>query len=318
MPVFQRQLEAYVSYSHKDEKLVKQFLPYLSPLEREGLLAVWSDLNLLPGQPWDEEIRSHIDRADVFLLMVSPNFLASDWCQKDMRRALERQQEDGVYVVPVIISPCDWHHTPLGLLQALPSRAKPISEWKRRANALAAIVPGIRLTLQTSAPRPPRPPVVINGGEKPMPEKLLEGKTLIIHGHAEKDRYELRNFLQNTLGLPLPIVMADAVKPGKTLPQKFEQLAGEVEFAVALLTPDDKGKAVTAQTYQLRARQNVLVEVGWFWGRLGLDRVLLLVKDKIEIPSDLDGLEYYTFKQSPLECSEKVRGFYKEHGVALR
>lgn len=324
MPEYRYPLEAYVSYSHRDAKLVKQILSHLEPLERENLIKVWSDLNLVPGADWNEEILSRLARARVFLLMVSPNYLASTWCREvDMRQALERQANGEARAVPIILGPCEWMETPLGRLQALPAQGRPVSEWKRRADAFADIEQGVRRVIrimvevdEQTAP-PDRPRVSAKGGTA-MHAKRTEGKTLIIHGHAEKERYELRNFIQNGLGLPLPVVMADAVKPGKTLPQKFEALANEVEFAVALLTPDDKGKAVAEQAYRQRARQNVLVEVGWFWGRLGLDRVLLLVKGEVEIPSDLDGLEFYKFKQSPLELSEKIREFYKAHGLKLR
>lgn len=321
--------EAYVSYSHKDSKQVEQLLLHLAPLEKDGLLRLWHDKKIGPGQMWDKEIHSHLERADIFLLMLSPNYLASDFCREiDMGRALYRLEKDGARVVPIILSPCDWMRTPLGKLMALPTRGKPVSQWNRRADAYADVAQGVRYMLQSTADDyapvtpPSNPPNPTKGVKKTVAQKKLTGKltgeTLIIHGHATQERYELRDFIQNTLGLPRPVVMADAVNPGKTLPEKFAALAGEVEFAVALLTPDDKGKATTEQSYQQRARQNVLVEIGWFWGRLGLDRVLLIVKDKVEIPSDLDGLEYYKFKNSPLELSEKIRDFYRAHGVTIR
>ena len=81
---------------------------------------------------------------------------------------------------------------------------------------------------------------------------------------------------------------------------------------MAILTPDDI--AVTARTnlQSSRARQNVIVEVGWFWGRFGRGRCLLLVRGDVELPSDLSGVEVHRFTTSPAECSEVVRDFISE------
>jgi predicted nucleotide-binding protein len=144
-----------------------------------------------------------------------------------------------------------------------------------------------------------------------------KGITLIIHGHEETNLHQLRDFLQNSLGLPKPIVMSYELIPGLSLPEKFEILATNVEFAIALLTPDDMGKARSENSNTPRVRQNVLVEIGWFWGRLGRDHILLLIKDKVDIPSDLQGIEYYGFTSTPTECSEKIRSFYRAHRVSI-
>lgn len=144
------------------------------------------------------------------------------------------------------------------------------------------------------------------------------GATLIIHGHDESNRLRLKNFLAHKLGLPEPIIMSEQTTPGATLPEKFERLAQNVNFAIALLTPDDEGKAKSASDLKPRCRQNVIVEIGWFWGKLGRDHVLLLVKDEVEMPSDFQGLEYYPFHNSVDEVSEKIRDFYKAHSVETK
>jgi predicted nucleotide-binding protein len=76
-----------------------------------------------------------------------------------------------------------------------------------------------------------------------------------------------------------------------------------VGFAVALLTPDDIGRASADADLRPRPRQNTLVEIGWFWGRLGRDRVLLLVKEELELPSDLQEVEFYRFRSRVEEVS---------------
>lgn len=96
----------------------------------------------------------------------------------------------------------------------------------------------------------------------------------------------------------------------KDIWKKFESLADEADAAIAIATPDDLGSTVAAAKLKReRARQNVWVEIGWFWGRLGRDRVLMLVRGDIEIPSDLDGIEYYKYGTSVLEMKEPIQRF---------
>jgi hypothetical protein len=133
-------------------------------------------------------------------------------------------------------------------------------------------------------------------------------KVLLIHGHAT-DRVALQEWLQHE-ELADPVVMAQQFTAGQTLPEKFEFLADEADAAIALATPDDLASpASKADVKRERARQNVWVEVGWFWGRLGRRRVLLLVRGDVEIPSDLDGIEYHNYQQSVLELETKIRSF---------
>jgi hypothetical protein len=142
--------------------------------------------------------------------------------------------------------------------------------------------------------------------------------TFIIHGHDHAGVKELEDVMKQ-LNLPAPVVMKDQFVSGATLPEKFEQLAGTALLAIALLTPDDLGRAVaeylpaTPVQQSSRARQNAWLEIGWFWGRLGRDHVMLLVKGDIEIPSDLRGLEYYNYRENVAELADRLRQFYETH-----
>ena len=97
-----------------------------------------------------------------------------------------------------------------------------------------------------------------------------------------------------------------------TLPEKFERLTSGVRGALAILTPDDLALTLKTNTESVRARQNVIVEVGWFWGKFGRGKCLLLVRSDVEIPSDLSGVELHRFVSSPTECSETFREFIAE------
>jgi predicted nucleotide-binding protein len=98
------------------------------------------------------------------------------------------------------------------------------------------------------------------------------------------------------------------------LPEKWENLASDVDAAIAIATPDEKGGQRTEppSDYRPRARQNVWLEVGWFWGRLGRDKIMLLRKGNVDLPSDLQGLEYHSYREAPPgDARDHVREFIR-------
>jgi predicted nucleotide-binding protein len=310
-------LKTYISYSERDNRMKEQLRVHLKALERQGIINVWDDQHIGTGDDWHNQIYDHIEKSDIFVVLLSPDYIASDWCYDvEFKRILERREADGIKVIPVILKKCDWRYI-VRHLQVAPHNGKPISEWKSRSDAYMDVVESVRkAAYQLDQPvRSPEQPSPLRASKGSVAVPKLTGTTLIIHGHAKTDRLELASFLQNKLHLPYPIVMDEAMTPGLALPAKFDTLARSVEFAIALLTPDDEGKANSELELQPRARQNTLIEIGWFWGRIGMSRVLLLVKGEVDIPSDLQGLEYHKYSNLPSECSEKIRDFYKEHGI---
>ena len=135
----------FYSYSHKDEALRDELETHLSLLRRQGVVRGWHDRRIAAGTEWAGQIDQHLDTADIILLLVSADFLASDYCyDKEMTRALERHEAGTARVIPVILRPCDWHSAPFGKLQALPKDGKPVTTWKNRDEAFTDIARGIR------------------------------------------------------------------------------------------------------------------------------------------------------------------------------
>lgn len=140
---------------------------------------------------------------------------------------------------------------------------------------------------------------------------------MVVHGRSH-DREQLVEILK-AYGVSEPVVLAERFDSAQTVPEKFELEATRTDGAIALFTPDDEaaslldrtGKSTSARETdrQLRARQNVNVEVGWFWGKLGRDRLLLLVKGELELPSDLSGVIYASYMTSPKETVRKIHDF---------
>ena len=121
-------------------------------------------------------------------------------------------------------------------------------------------------------------------------EKRNRNKVFVIHGHDEAARETVARFLEK-LGLE-PVILHEQANKGRTIIEKFEDHA-DVAFAVVLLTPDDMGGLKDKETeLKPRARQNVILELGFFLGKLGRQRVCPLVKGDMETPSDYDGVVY--------------------------
>jgi internalin A len=119
---------AFVSYSHRDEMFRSELETHLKLLNRQGTLDLWTDRRITPGSEWAEEIDSNLERADLILLLISSDFIASDYAYgKEMMCALERHRAGSAIVVPVIIRDVDWHSAPFAKLQALPADGKAVA-----------------------------------------------------------------------------------------------------------------------------------------------------------------------------------------------
>jgi hypothetical protein len=142
-------IRLFCSYSHRDERHRQALEPYLANLQRQGFISQWSDRQISPGQDWDKAIQENLETADITLLLVSQDFLASSYAyEKEMERAVGRHDKGEARVIPVIVRPSDWHHAPFAKLQALPPQGKPVIEWKPRDRAWLAVAQGIRKAVQ--------------------------------------------------------------------------------------------------------------------------------------------------------------------------
>ncbi len=141
--------EVIFCYAHKDERLLHKLKIQLKSLQREGLVDLWYDRDISTGKEWEHEINEHLNTTQIILLLVSPDFIASDYCYGvEMERAIERHERGEARAIPIILRPTDWHNTPLGKLQALPKDGKPITLWANRDYALLDAARGIRKAVE--------------------------------------------------------------------------------------------------------------------------------------------------------------------------
>src|SRR5579859_1006747 len=142
-------IEVFCSYAHEDESHMKTLHTHLSMLKRQELISSWYDRQIVPGTDWAKAIDTHLETASLILLLISSDFVASDYCYEiEMRRAIERHEAGQARVLPIIIRPCDWTYTPFAGLQSLPLDGEPVVEWPNRDRAWNDVVAGIRRAIE--------------------------------------------------------------------------------------------------------------------------------------------------------------------------
>ncbi len=145
-----RPLEVFFAYSHADEAWRDKLELHLAPLKRNRTLATWHDRRILAGEEWRGRIDRQLASADIVLLLISKNFLGSDFCRSEMERALDRHHSGDAVVIPILLRPCHWE-LDLGNLQALPKDNLPVVSWSERDAALLEVVKGIESAIQERA-----------------------------------------------------------------------------------------------------------------------------------------------------------------------
>src|SRR5215469_2123692 len=151
------QLTVFYSYAPADDRWQQELEKHLSLLKRQGLIVGWHQRNILAGQEVAQTIDAHFTSARLILLLISPDFLASDYCWGvEMRRAMERHEAGEVVVIPIIVRPVDWRGAVFARLQALPTDGEPITSarWHSPDDALLDVVQGIRNTIEVLRAKP--------------------------------------------------------------------------------------------------------------------------------------------------------------------
>lgn len=142
---------AFISYSHADEKHLERLHKHLAVLRREGLIT-WTDHQVIPGDNLDDEVIAAIDNSEIFVALISAEYLDSRYCyEKEFRYASSLHEAGKIRLVSVILEPCDWLNSPLKEFLVLPKEGKPISIWTNQNNAYLDVVNGLRRAIE--APR---------------------------------------------------------------------------------------------------------------------------------------------------------------------
>ncbi len=140
----------FFSYSHKDEEMRDALEKHLSMLIREGLITTIHDRRILAGENLDDAISSHIKDSKIILCLLSPDFIASDYCySNEMQVALDRHNRKEACVIPVILRYCEWKKTPLSKLNGTPRDNKPIKAWADQDEAMLSVTESVRASAES-------------------------------------------------------------------------------------------------------------------------------------------------------------------------
>jgi hypothetical protein len=263
----------FYSYSHKDERMRDQLAVHLAILSREGVIKEWHDRDIGAGDEWEGAIDESLEKAEIILLLVSPDFVASDYCwSKEMTRALEQHDAGKARVIPIILRPVDWNGAPFGRLQALPKNAKPITVWSNRNLAWVDVVRGIRKTAAdlsagippTSEKLPARvPPAVTKRPQAPAATPAPR--------KTRRPRKALRRAIhsaENRSDFPGKVVRSEGDPPtgDAAVDEAYDGLGVCYEFfwdVFARSSVDGKGKPIEATVHYERSYNNA------FWSGKG-------------------------------------------------
>jgi tetratricopeptide (TPR) repeat protein len=141
-------VKLFFCYAREDRALRDELEQHLSLLKRQKQITTWYDREISPGTAWEQEIDTHLNSAHLILLLVSRDFLASDYCYGiEMKRALERHEAGTAHVIPIILRPVFWKGAPFSHLQVLPTDALPVTSWPDRERAFLDITENIYKTV---------------------------------------------------------------------------------------------------------------------------------------------------------------------------
>jgi predicted nucleotide-binding protein len=310
----------FVSYAREDYATVSRFVSTLRSLGVD----TWMDVDALkPGELWEQSIHSALTKADGLLIFVSRNSMGSQWVKFEVQAIFEREE---MRVIPVILEEVadlppalrkrQWLMLTDASAEAIDRAARTLAEQFRSAAPVEERPVTPRLEAVTSwvldkargLAAPGVEPSVAAGAESlsvpgPAGAKASQqppDSIFVVHGHDLGFRDGVVNYVR---GLQIkPVILSRIGGAQQSLLQKFMNYALDARFAVVLLSADDLGASrkqyetpgVGEKCLQFRARQNVIFELGFFYGRLGWENVFVVYKPppifpNFEHPSDLLG-----------------------------
>src|SRR5260221_721836 len=144
-----QEIKLFYCYAHEDKPIRDELEKHLSWLRRRYQLINWHDREIMPGEEWEQAIDMHLNTANLILLLISSDFMNSDYCYgKEMRRALERHRAGTCRVIPILLRPTYWEDAPFSSLQLLPTDARPSTRWSDRDEAFQDVVTEISRTIK--------------------------------------------------------------------------------------------------------------------------------------------------------------------------
>ena len=143
----------FISYSHKDDSHREELEERLAMLKRNNIVSVWHDRKILAGEEWKDKIDDKLESADIILFLISPSFLASNYCfDVEVKKAMEKQAAGTAKIISIIVRTCDWHECEFSKFQAVPKDARPLDLWENKDSAWQDVIDGLKLHIKEFIP----------------------------------------------------------------------------------------------------------------------------------------------------------------------
>ncbi|MEO5681582.1 MAG: TIR domain-containing protein [Chitinophagaceae bacterium] len=139
-------INVFISYSHHDKQFLDELMKHLVILSRQGLINIWEEGMIEAGRNWNQEIKNKISEADLVIMLISADFLASEYIYgEEVQEAFKKHEEGRARILPVIIRACNWQDTPFAKFQVVPRSARPVSSWESKDEAYLDIARTVRI-----------------------------------------------------------------------------------------------------------------------------------------------------------------------------
>jgi hypothetical protein len=224
-------IELYCAYAHSDKELMNRLRQYLAPSMRTGVIGQWHDREIGIGDMSRGEIDEHLDSSDLILLLVSADFLDSEFAHEvEMKRALERHEAQKARVIPIILRPCHLENTPLAHLQTLPTDGRPLTQWSDPEEAWQQIAQRIRIVAEEIS-REKRAKETDETGHKPLVYLSYSGR--------DSHTTELLQTLTDALREDYEVYLdRERLQPGGSWAQESNTQMMRADAALMLLSDD--------------------------------------------------------------------------------
>ncbi|MDQ5836453.1 MAG: TIR domain-containing protein, partial [Acidobacteriota bacterium] len=261
-PQPKKAIKVFYSYSHRDEKLRDLLETHLALLKRRRVISSWHDRRIGAGNDWAGEIDEHMKSADIILLLVSANFIASKYCYDvELKLAMKRHRDGEALIIPIILRPCDLTGVPFGRLQSLPKDRRPVTKWPNRDDAFTDIANGIRSAAEElKAKRRASTAIPVGQTEKDQPVSAGKSQAAV----AEKKQAAGAHAASLIPRPPVVGFIARRDKQGRDIVEHLsKELSPGTNQLVALWGPGGTGKTTLAAEV-VRATEDVFKgRVAW-------------------------------------------------------
>ncbi|MCB0167062.1 MAG: SUMF1/EgtB/PvdO family nonheme iron enzyme [Anaerolineae bacterium] len=233
----------FFAYARADQALRDELDKHLAFLRRGNLIKGWYDGDISAGEDYQQAIHQNLHTADIILLLISPDFIASDYCYDvEMKKAMARHEAGEAVVIPVILRPCLWEDTPFGLLQALPKDARPIIFWPHRDQGFHDAAMSIREKVTKLYAQRNPPPFTRNfrGEVDIRPDSQTETKSLFDPATLIDKRPKLVMGAGVVIGILLLIVVGTLIR--SVFSERVDPVAGSA------ITDEPEGGSIVDDT----------------------------------------------------------------------